>query len=314
MYGYIYKTTNLINDKYYIGKHKSESFDSSYYGSGIAFTRALKKYGKENFKREILAWCESKEELNEKEKYYIALLRSDKCYNIANGGDGGDIWSTLTEEQKKQANEKRRYSLTHLSPEATEARRYKAMMVWKGKHLPEEMKQKISQTLMGHKVSQETRDKISKIKKDFYQTERGKNVLEKIHTFKKGNIPWNKGQKLSDEYCEIMKQSHPQGYYHHTEETKQKISNTLSGTKHTQQHNDNVSAALGIHVKNVEDNRIFTSITKASKEYHIANRTISDCLKGKRETAGGYHWVQIDDDNIQLDNDTQCVNDFLLNL
>lgn len=43
MYGYIYKTTNLINGKIYIGQHKSEEYDSSYYGSGKKILRALKK-------------------------------------------------------------------------------------------------------------------------------------------------------------------------------------------------------------------------------------------------------------------------------
>ena len=45
MYGYIYKTTNLINGKIYIGQHKSEEYDSSYYGSGKLIRRAIEKYG-----------------------------------------------------------------------------------------------------------------------------------------------------------------------------------------------------------------------------------------------------------------------------
>lgn len=54
MYGYIYKTTNLINGKFYIGKHKSEKYDPSYYGSGKIIRLAIKKYGLENFKNEVL--------------------------------------------------------------------------------------------------------------------------------------------------------------------------------------------------------------------------------------------------------------------
>lgn len=52
--GYIYKTTNLVNGKIYVGKRQMPHFDDSYYGSGTVFKAALKKYGKANFKREIL--------------------------------------------------------------------------------------------------------------------------------------------------------------------------------------------------------------------------------------------------------------------
>ena len=53
-YGYIYKTTNLINGKIYIGQHKSNLFDSQYKGSGVILRKAFAKYGKENFKVEII--------------------------------------------------------------------------------------------------------------------------------------------------------------------------------------------------------------------------------------------------------------------
>ena len=55
MYGYIYITTNLLNGKKYIGKHKSSEFEfDKYYGSGKYIKAAIKKYGLENFKCELL--------------------------------------------------------------------------------------------------------------------------------------------------------------------------------------------------------------------------------------------------------------------
>lgn len=45
MYGYIYITTNLVNGKKYIGRHKSEVFDESYKGSGLLLSRSIDKYG-----------------------------------------------------------------------------------------------------------------------------------------------------------------------------------------------------------------------------------------------------------------------------
>jgi hypothetical protein len=52
--GYVYKTTNLNNGRCYIGKRTKPIFDENYFGSGAALQSAIKKYGKENFKVEIL--------------------------------------------------------------------------------------------------------------------------------------------------------------------------------------------------------------------------------------------------------------------
>lgn len=105
MYGYIYITRNLINKKIYIGKHKSEKYDSSYYGSGKLLLYDIEKYGKNNFTNEILYKADSKEELNSKEKQYIEEYKNiykELMYNIANGGDGGDTFSNRTKEEKEE--------------------------------------------------------------------------------------------------------------------------------------------------------------------------------------------------------------------
>ena len=87
----IYKTTNLVNGKFYIGKDKKN--DPTYLGSGHILKFSIKKYGKENFKKEILEVCDSEEILNEREKFWIRELKCrerDDCYNIGEGGIGGD--------------------------------------------------------------------------------------------------------------------------------------------------------------------------------------------------------------------------------
>ncbi len=63
----IYKTTNLVNGKFYVGKSKYN--DPEYLGSGIILKKAILKYGIENFNKEILEQCNSDAELNEREKY-----------------------------------------------------------------------------------------------------------------------------------------------------------------------------------------------------------------------------------------------------
>lgn len=92
-YGFIYITTNNINGKKYIGQKKYLSQKwKTYLGSGIALNKAIDKYGKDNFTREIIENCITREELNEREKYWIKFYdatHSKDFYNIAKGGDGG---------------------------------------------------------------------------------------------------------------------------------------------------------------------------------------------------------------------------------
>lgn len=90
MYGYIYKTTNLSNGKIYIGQKKSTEFlGKSYLGSGVAFLQAVEKYGKDSFSVEFIESCESLEELNEREIYWISKYHATDPaigYNISTGG------------------------------------------------------------------------------------------------------------------------------------------------------------------------------------------------------------------------------------
>lgn len=107
--GYIYKTENLINGKLYVGQKSSSIFlGEKYLGSGKALNYAIQKYGKENFKTELVCWCFSKEELDKKEIEYIEFWDTRNKhigYNIAPGGTGGNLG--------EEAISKMRYSLKH---------------------------------------------------------------------------------------------------------------------------------------------------------------------------------------------------------
>ena len=90
MIGYIYITTNLINGKKYIGRRTSQVFlGSKYLGSGVHLVRAVKKYGAQNFKVDLIEECDTYEQLVERETYYIKLnhaVESDQFYNQSYGG------------------------------------------------------------------------------------------------------------------------------------------------------------------------------------------------------------------------------------
>lgn len=99
----IYKTTNLINGKIYIGKDVKNK--QSYYGSGVLLIKAIKKYGKNNFKKAIIEECDNHDILCEREIYWINELDSKNLnigYNISDGGSGGCLGCKISDETKNK--------------------------------------------------------------------------------------------------------------------------------------------------------------------------------------------------------------------
>jgi group I intron endonuclease len=92
-YHYIYKTTNLKNGKYYIGMHSTDNLEDGYMGSGKRLRRSLKKYGKENFRFEILEFLNDRTSLKEREKELVneEIIQDSLCMNLMKGGEGGYV-------------------------------------------------------------------------------------------------------------------------------------------------------------------------------------------------------------------------------
>lgn len=117
MYSYeVYKVTNKINNKVYIGitnkgagaRFKQHLFDAEH-GSQYRFHRAIRKYGKENFEVSIIAFCNDADELKENEIKFISEYESmnpDKGYNMTEGGDGtfGRVCTLETRLKISEAN------------------------------------------------------------------------------------------------------------------------------------------------------------------------------------------------------------------
>ena len=124
----VYKITNKVNNKVYIGitskgisARWKEHIYSAEHGCPFKLHNAIRKYGKENFSIELIDFCNSWEELTEKEQYYISeykSLQDEFGYNMTEGGDG-TFGRTHSEETKEKIRQKA------IGREVTEATRLK---------------------------------------------------------------------------------------------------------------------------------------------------------------------------------------------
>ena len=86
----VYKTTNVINQRYYIGMHKTDNPYDKYLGSGKLLKRAIEKYSRQYFSKEILFIFDNEEKMKAKEAEVVVPNSIDpKSYNLCPGGHGG---------------------------------------------------------------------------------------------------------------------------------------------------------------------------------------------------------------------------------
>ena len=114
MFHYVYEITNKINGKKYIGKHSTNNLNDKYMGSGVAISEAIKKYGIENFSKNILHLCGSEEEAFKFELLEIEKVEATKnslYYNIASGGKGGvvSLWNDLEHRENMSLKTKKQW-------------------------------------------------------------------------------------------------------------------------------------------------------------------------------------------------------------
>lgn len=202
--GFIYKTTCLITKKIYVGKHefsKDKRLNATYLGSGVALKRAVVKYGKENFKREILKVCYTINQLNGYETYYIIKLNAMNLsvgYNMMLGGIGFRSGENNPCYNNPTANPF--YGKKH-------TQRVKDIISQANKGRPSVMK--------GKKMSEESRRKMSESAK------------------RRMSIPENNpmfGKHWDEEHKQINREKHLGR--HHTEESKKKMSEQRKGVPH----------------------------------------------------------------------------------
>lgn len=170
----IYQITNKLNGKIYIGKHQTENINDGYFGSGIALRKAVKKYGKDSFKKEILFVFDTEVEMNAKEREIITedFVKRKDTYNLGVGGEGGPHF-----KGKKHSLESRK------------------KMGTPGRTLSQEARKKIAESNSRRTVSNDTRKKIS-IKRHLAN---GKTLEEAMH------LAENKPSKIRKTRSQAMK-------------------------------------------------------------------------------------------------------------
>lgn len=187
----IYKTTNLANGKIYVGAHATKNMNDGYMGSGIAIKKAIRKYGKENFSKEIISICCNEDEMwnLESEIVDVEFVSRVDTYNIITGGRSGCSHSDETKRKISQNNA--RYWKHH---KKTQDHIEKHRLSKTGSKRPECDKIKISNTMLGVKKPRACCVKCRKeeawisIKRNHKNCDMPKQ--EKTYKHRKRECPW----------------------------------------------------------------------------------------------------------------------------
>lgn len=248
--GIVYKVTNQLNQKSYIGQTRKIKQFKNYYGSGKLIKQAITKNGRENFVKEILFECFTQEELDEKEVKAIIEHRSfaPEGYNLAEGGQFGSGSSKLkylskeerrvhSEKMKKACNYRENYSEEQYR-EYCEKARLRAIEVNQRPETKlrksELMKKRHEDGLVTHPAPEvqreianrpEVKEKKSKSQKDSWlrKTEEEKEAIKQKQS----------ESHKTEEYLEKYRESRKD--FTHSEETKEKLRQVNLGKKHSEE-------------------------------------------------------------------------------
>jgi hypothetical protein len=159
--------------------HQTENKNDNYLGSGKNLKRAIKKYGKENFIREILFEFSSYDEMIQKEKELVTLelCKEENNYNLGPGGKGGLIWISNPMLGKSQSD--------------------------KQKLLAKETRTRLNKD---PKFIQENKERLKGRAATFKGKTHSEETKKQMSESSKGSVPWNKGISRTPEEKEKIRQ------------------------------------------------------------------------------------------------------------
>ena len=153
----VYRTTNLVNGKTYVGSHKTKNPNDRYPGSGTLFRRSLLKYGRKNFVKDVLHIFDNKDDMFEMERNLVGIelrTRGDDCYNLLTEFEGNWTHSEITRSKLRDSKLGTKLSLE------TRKKVSDALRGQKRGPCPEDTKMKISKARKGQQLSPEALENL----------------------------------------------------------------------------------------------------------------------------------------------------------
>lgn len=260
MHHILYKITNNINGKKYVGIHSTDNICDGYMGSGVALRLAYKRYGTENFTREILGFYGSRDEAYDAERGIVnqKWIEDNSTYNMAIGGKG--VGSGKNHPI---------YGYKH-----TEESKAKISDAHKGENNPNYGKLGEDSAHYGHKHTKETIDKLRELATG---RKHPKETIDKLREL-------SMGRKFSKETRAKIGDAHKGRK--HSKEHRAKNSEAHKGIKHTKEARDKISAnnAKSKQVLHIPTGDIYPSLRKASIKLGLNYSTAFSRIKNNYAT------------------------------
>ncbi len=322
---FIYKITNTITKKCYIGEtvQKNPLCRWRRHINSVKTTRgcpalkaAIKKYGIDKFKFEVILICAT-EDRHKYEKEYIKLYNSQvpNGYNILPGGQygGGRLGIKHTDEAKQKMRDAvKKFHAENPNYYETYRERHRAVMqtidISTAVRNSEKFRKAVEEGRVGGKAHRNKKDSSDLYNKLCYQVLLYENIINSCNTVinRLQNMLHLLNQSIEIDNTIKSSKSH---ITIHADKTKTKISESLKAyyrntrNDNIQKHQNSMANARGRKISQYDKNNIhistYISIADAARKSGIGKSSIQHALSGKHATSGGYIWRYADEKSLK---------------
>ena len=280
------------SQKKYIGITKQDPSqrwgkDGHRYKRCTSFWRAICKYGWNNIKHEIIDTADTLEEANHKERYYIEKYQTHDSrygYNCTNGGDGVEGWKANDLQKQRNSDAKKE--------------------MWQNPNI----RDRLTKERQTRASTMAERERLSKISRSTWQDEtqssRLKEHLKKIaqdpvcleQRSKKMHAKWENDDEYKAKMLNHLSKVHSDENIkkQHSEHMKLLWKENRDAFLENRKYLKGAENPTARAVRCVELNKVFESARAAEVATGVSYKNISNVVRGKNKTAGGYHWEYAD--------------------